>query len=279
MTRLDAYKHFDLFADQAQESFDTLLKNDARAQELAKRYSFYAIKGGAMGALDKRLVEVFFGQRPFDQVTVLTSGADGGFPTPRTTFVTERGACLRYERTDTGSVVCTLYPASTDSLKQREDLIFYGVVPASSLNSPQVLEKHWRAFISYMECTNIDGTPSLVDRIRVGWLRFIKPLSIKETIHSPEAVAAAKKIGGYVLTIGLSGFLLALINYYIGTKDIDQLQESQRLAIQEASYARGETQAQAAHIQSLERQIARIEVKPPVTTCPCTTNDRKLQKH
>ena len=279
MTRQDSYKQFDVFADNAQVIFDELLKTDVRATDLSKRYSFYAVKGGAMGGVDKRLVEVFFGARPFDHVTVL--GAEGGgFSSPRTTFMSERGACLRYERTDSGSVVCTLHPAETNNLKQVEEFIFYEVIrnPAI-LNSKKVVSRHWRAFISYMECTNIDSSSTFSDRVRVGWLRFTRQLSIGAKLQRSRLHAAAERIAGYVLTVGLSGFLLAIVNYYVGSKDIDQLRDQQKASSQSVARAQGSIEAQAGHIRYLESQVGEMQSKAsqPIS-CSCSSSPKQDAK-
>ncbi|MDZ5631879.1 hypothetical protein [Janthinobacterium sp. GMG1] len=276
MTRQEANKQFDIFADNANAVFNELLQADKRAPHLADKYSFYAIKGGAMGGVDKRLVEVFFGARPIDQVTVY--GTNGtGFPAPRTTFITERGACLRYERTDSGSVICTLYPATTENQKQVEDFILYETIQnPASLNSKKTVTRHWNAFISYMECTNVDSRATFFDRMRIGWLKFHRPLIINAKSHRPRLNSAAGKIAGYVLTVGLSGFLLAMINYYLGSKDVDQLRDEQRANVQSIGRAQGFLEAQSNHIKQLQSQIAEIKRSPSEESkCSCNSTLRQ----
>jgi len=211
MDRQDAYREFDAFADEAENRFKEIMKNDEKAKELASCYSFYVVKGGAQGAVDKRIVEIFFGNRPFDNVAIVAQDTNG-FPQKRNTFLTEQGACLRYERTDMGTVMVTLYPATTENLKQYEDFILYEYV-----KDPRRLRKnrynrvHWRAFISYMQCTSIDGKPSFSERARKSWIKVSRKLAVNGKVQQPKLVEGCLLIGRYVITVGLSGFLLALI--------------------------------------------------------------------
>jgi len=57
-------KDFEQFANGAETLFIGLLESDSRAKDLSSFYSFYVKKGGSMGGVKERVVEVFFGNRP-----------------------------------------------------------------------------------------------------------------------------------------------------------------------------------------------------------------------
>lgn len=251
MNRQGAYAQFERFAENAETVFNEFVSNDARAIKLSQEYSFYAVKGGANGGIDKRIVEIFFGARPFDEVTMLSDNGKG-FPAPRTTLLSERGACLRYERMDNGFVLCTLYPATTNNLRHVEDFILLEKIDnPSKLNFKRTISVHWRKFISYMEYTNIETSPHILDRLRVWWLRFTKPLSVDGRIRNRKVFVVFGKIFGYAITVGLSGFLLAIVNYYIDNKEIETIRNEQIQYIKDIKYANERIDDQKNQIQNL----------------------------
>jgi len=263
LSRQTRYDDFEKFADSAEATFNALLDADARAKSLSNFYSFYAVKGGAMGGLDKRVFEVFFGNRPIDHVETFES-KEGEFPQRQSKLLTERGVCLRYERTDIGTVICTLFPAETKSLHQREDsILLEWIAHPRSLHSQCKLNEHWRAFISYMECTSVDGEPSVLDKLRVSYLRFTQILVIDGRAGRRRITSVAGSIFSYALTIGLSGFLLTLINMFGASRDAEKLQTDYVAESRDLSDARGVVRAQSERIMSLEQRIDAIQCPKP----------------
>ncbi len=205
MRRNERYEEFEQFANKAESLFNGLLASDRRANNLSKFYSFYAKKGSAMGGVDKRVVEVFFGSKPIDDVKTFES-QDGAFSKRQSTLLTERGACLRYERTDIGTVICTLFPAETKNFRQKEDSILLAwIANPRSLHSKCKVHAYWRSLISYMQCTSVDGEPTMLDNWRIGYLRFTRRLIADGHVNKKRIVATIGSISRYILTIGLSG--------------------------------------------------------------------------
>ena len=235
--------------------FKGLLASDSRAQDLSTYYSFYAKKGGAMGGVDKRIVEVFFGNRPIDSVETFEP-LDGMFPQRQSKLLSERGVSLRYERTDTGTVICTLFPAETKASRQREDsILLEWIANPRSLHSKRKVGAHWRSLISYMQCTSVDGEPTALDKWRIGYLRFTRRLFVDGRAETTRIVAAIESAFRYALTIGLSGFLLTLINVFGGPKEVGKLQAEHVSLARELSDARGFIKAQSERIVSLEQRV------------------------
>lgn len=215
--RQSRYEAFTKFADSADSYFNDLRNCNKRAQEFHDTHTFYAVKGGAYGGVDKRIVEVFFGKRPID--SALTFEPDNMFAGPKVVLVMEQGAHLLYERTDIGSVLCTLYPAKTEALRQREDfLVLQRIRNPRWLNTNWIRKCHWRAFMSYMECTSVDGEPSLMDRMRVGYLRLMCPLVTGDRVSKRSIATGAQKLISFALTVGLSGFLLLAITRWFNVR-------------------------------------------------------------
>lgn len=255
MSRIERYEDFEQFANGAEALFNGLLAADSRAEELSTFYSFYAKKGGAMGGVDKRIVEVFFGNRAIDHVKTFES-QDRTFPQRHSKLLSERGASLRYERTDTGTVICTLFPAETKASRQREDsILLEWITNPRSLHSKRKVGAHWRSLISYMQCTSVDGEPTTLDKLRIGYLRFTRRLIVDGRAETTRIVAAIESAFRYALTIGLSGFLLTLINVFGGSKEAEKQQAELVSLTRVLSDAHGLIKAQSERIVSLEQRV------------------------
>jgi len=275
LIRQSRYKDFELFANEAKARFTNLRDADERANDFAEIYSFYAVKGGAMGGVDKRLVEVFFGNRPIDQIQTFELQGDQ-LPLQQHKTLIERGVVLHYQRTDAGTVVCTLFPANTMDLRQREDsIILDWIKNPKVLQSRRKIKTHWRAFISYMECTSVDGEPTVLDIIRVANLRFTRHLVIDGRIAKRKVVVAAEKILGYTLTVGLSGFLLLLINMMLPSGETEKAKAEITTVSRQLSEENEVIHAQKDNITSLKRGIDNIQK----TECEGSSPANKRSPH
>ncbi len=210
-------RDFESFRDSmAERWFGHLAEADERHVYFGSAYAFYVVKGGRMGGHDSRLLEVFYGNRPVDQ-TVETVSSGTGLPDIRTRFVVESGAALEYHRTERGTVFCLLTPARSEGFSPSESAVVLAHYRSpDSLHSPFEIDAHWRALMSYFECTALDGDPRWFDRFRVGWLRFTRPLIIGGKTQIPDYQAALFKIGEWSFTVGLSGAILFGIQWLIG---------------------------------------------------------------
>lgn len=260
MARLgDRNKSFKRFYDDSKATFEGFFQKDASANELAQFFTFYVAPGGSGFAKDDRVVEIFFGNRALGATQQLAFGPLG-FPTARRVTTTESGAHLIYERTDAGTVLVTLYPASTDTLKQREEFIVLGWIRSPhSICSKKVHRQHWNAFVSYMQCTSVDGMPTFVDRCRVAWMRFTKPMSIDKKIEGRRVSRAASTVLQYVLTIGLSGFLFSLVSLWESAGQDSQIRNERDALIRDAERWRVTTEMLNHRIESLESKLAKLQ--------------------
>ena len=114
-----------------QADFESRSKSDERSRRFADFYTLCIVPGGRNGGDDKRLTQVFYGNRPFDQVTKLQADNDGSI-VRATRLLTEHGACLHYQCDDSGRVACLLFPAKTEHMATKEDAIVLNIcLPAS----------------------------------------------------------------------------------------------------------------------------------------------------
>lgn len=212
--RLKRYAQFQKFHDNAQVTFKQLAARDMRCRRLERIHAFYVATGGASGGTDKRVVEVFFGNRPYDQVRPEMPP----FETSSPTYLVERGARLRYDRLDNGYVLCQLYPARTDRFGPIEQSIFmrFMLDPRRLTPDDTLLESHFNTLVSYMECTSLDGEPSWGDRIRVGNLRRWKKRVIGDQVQPRWLLQGLGRIIEFALVVGLSGFVLEIVRVFFG---------------------------------------------------------------
>ena len=210
-------REFEQFCDlMAERWFNGLAAGDERHAYFASAYSFYVKCGGRMGGKDRRQLDVFYGNRPVDQI-VESGPSEVGLPVSRVRFLVESGASLSYHRTERGTVLCMLAPARSEGFTARETtLVLEHYRSPRSLQAPSVAAAHWRALMSYFECTALDGDPRWADHLRVWWLRFTRPLVIDGVAQTPEILLGLRQIVVWSLTVGLSGAILFALQWLIG---------------------------------------------------------------
>lgn len=206
---------FDLFVREGKTIFQNIAERDSRHKSLERIYAFYVVPGGRVGGRDKRVFEVFYGNRPFERVEELTQ-EEGEFPKFRDRFLNAHGATLLYERGDDGIVLCTLYPAASENYRRREEAIILAIIRGTHiLTGAPILERHWRAFMSYMQYTSLDGEPTVGDRLRVWWLLSTRRLIIDNKAETAKVWTVSARILAFSATVGLSGFLLTIIQLWL----------------------------------------------------------------
>ncbi|MFI5022838.1 MAG: hypothetical protein ACHQRJ_14460 [Alphaproteobacteria bacterium] len=200
-------EHFANFFTKAKEEFGRIAAADSRASDFEQLYSFYIVPGGRDGGQNNRIVEVFFGQRPFDSAERTT--IENGRLKRHTAFATEFGATLQYYRQDDDTVVVFLYQAGT-----RDNQTSGPVVILDVIKNPKVLTRsrklkcHWRYFIAIMECSSIDGVPTWIDRMLRMWL-WITRYEIKDNRANRQRMWSWLSAAvAFFFTVGLAGWAL-----------------------------------------------------------------------
>lgn len=206
-TRHKRYSDFKSFLESANDRFTRYCQGDKDARRFDAIYHLCIAPGGRMGGIDKRQLEVFFGQRQYD---VQEKYGDNLRRSQR--LLTERGATLEYVQDDLGRVHCCLYPAASEGMKPLEDFIQLPMIDdPKRLSSDRDVRRHFRYLVAYMQCTSLDGEPRLAERLLVGWLRVTRTCGIDGRMQMPRIKSAFHEIVKFGLTVGLSGFLLAFV--------------------------------------------------------------------
>lgn len=196
------------FSKYSKPKYQEILLSNKKNRDLDAFYTLNVCPGGSQGRLNERVLEIFYGSRPFD--------AQRRDPFSRTnlSFLVEYGARLHYYLMDNGRAATVLYPAKTDNYAPIEDSILVSI----NFNPHHFYVKyarHFRLLNAYMRCTCLDGEPSYMDRMKVGILRFCRPMIIEGKQQPTRLYIWTTSIIKFALTVGLSGFLLLLIQSFM----------------------------------------------------------------
>lgn len=220
--RQEKINSFGEFLNDSERLFKNLLENDKYGKALHKLYTFHACPGGAMGGINDKEIEIKFGVRSIGVKRKFNSNMQ-----IQQSSELARGASLKYDRADNGDVFCCLYPATSENMKPREEVILIGVV-----KNPAKLKKwvhrHWKYFISYMEVLCIDGNPTIAHRIITYYLRNCKRYYENGKLHKSRTSRILKNIVIIIVTGGLSGLLIFGTSRYLDcdNRDLANAQES-----------------------------------------------------
>lgn len=221
-TRQDRRNDFDEFFRTAVAIFTEFRDNDPRAEKFQNIYMLNICPGSRAGGTNNRVVEVFWGSRPFETIT---QGRNW-------TALTEYGATLLYERDDSGFVIVSIYPANTDNRKPIESSITLDIwLDPIKLKDKSFLKKHWNDLMAYMECTSLDGNPTFLQRQRVSFLRTFKNLVVDNKWTPTKFSVFVREVFKWVLTVGLSGIIIYVLTQLTQPKTTEteiQLKEVNR---------------------------------------------------
>lgn len=213
--RQNRYAAFGKFYKESNTLFKKYADNP-ESKRLDSLYSFYVSPGGRFEGLNDKIVDIFYGNRPFNVVRTLN---DNFQETKK--FEKASGATLSYQRTDDGYVLCTISPAFSENLHRPEDFIILDMVKSPS----KLIKKsrwHWRFFQAYMESTCLDGNPSMIQKLYMVYLSCFKKYVIDGTLQKRKATKFFCDIMKYALTVGLSGFIILVVSWIKDSNNANQ---------------------------------------------------------
>ncbi len=207
--RQQRYEIFQEFLDSAAERFEALCAINNAANHFRDTYSFHVAPGGRMGGLNKCQLDVFFGARPYDEQKVIGNDFRANLK-----LLAERGASLEFTRDDHGRVHVLLSPAFTEGTRPLEDAILLGVVrnPLALLKE-SVISHYFNLLIAYMQCTCLDGNPTLVERLRIMQIRYFRRAFVDSKLCDSRFWVTIRTVLAWGATVGFSGTLLAFIQW------------------------------------------------------------------
>lgn len=201
-TRQDRSNDFDEFYKTAVDTFEAFRDNDPRAKKFEEIYKLHVRPGSRTGGNNKRVVEIFWGSRSLETITLGNTWKT----------LTEFGATLLFERDDNGFVMISIYPSGTDNRKPIESSISLKLwVDTIRLKDKSFLKSLWNDFMAYMECTSLDGNPTLLQRLRISYLRNFKHLVVDNKWLPTKFSEFCRDVFKWVLTVGLSGVIIYIL--------------------------------------------------------------------
>lgn len=201
-TRQDRRNDFDEFYKTVKATFEGFRDNDPTAEKFERIYMLSVCPESRAGGNNNRVVAVFWGSRPFETITLGNSWK----------ALTEYGATLLFERDDSGFVIISIYPAGTENKKPIESSISLKLwVDPIKLKDKSFLKEQWDELMAYMECTSLDGNPTLSQRLRISYLRNFKHLVVDNKWTPTKFSLFIREVFKWVLTVGLSGTIIYLV--------------------------------------------------------------------
>lgn len=208
-TRQERRNDFDEFYNSAKDTFIAFRDNDTKAEKFERIYMLSVCPGSRAGGNNNRIVEVFWGSRPFETITQGNSWKS----------LTEYGATLLFERDDSGFVMISIYPAGTKNKKPIESSISLKLwIDPIKLKSKSFLSSLWNDFMAYMEYTSLDGNPIIWQRLRISYLRNFKHLVVDKKWQPIKFSEFSKDILKWILTVGLSGVIIYFVTLFTQPK-------------------------------------------------------------
>ena len=266
--RVDRYKEFEKALAESKQLFEKECKRLSELSYFEKFYGFCVCPGGSQGGLNEKLLEVFFGHKPFEFYKDKPFLTPGGSLQRRTGCYTESGARLLYNRLDNGNVLCTLYPAETEDMRWgAEDFILIGIGSPSNLRRPRTVRRHLRWLGAYMSVTSLDGSPTFRQRLTVLWLRYFHRYKQDEKICFARLWASVRWVGSWVATVGLSGVLILGIERYLPDRNFAAINEERIQVTDTLKKIEGTAERILAAMNRPSRSAAKSS---PVPTKPIT---------
>jgi len=204
MTRRERYDIFKDFYSNSGKLFEEINSKNKQHIELRNAYGLCIAPGSRNGGQDTTVVEVFFGNRPYhtskkiDNLQITTE------------VEIAYGSTLHFFQIDTGYIFVTLYPAYTEKYKAQEEFIILGMVKnPKKLLQIKYITRLFKYLVSYLAVTSIEDKPTIIDRLRVFYLRMTRKYYIDKVTYEPKIKQFTVSAIKILLTVGFSGFLIA----------------------------------------------------------------------
>lgn len=145
---------------------------NARFEPLAAAYSFY------VDDKDSDRLQLWFANRSMFRKD------------NRGATAVEDGPALLYSLGPTGHVAIALYPAKSGLARVTEDHLYLDTGSFGGLQLSERLPRDIADLVAYGHVTSLDGDPTLLERLRVGWLRWTRSTQLGGQ-HTSAAVRRA----------------------------------------------------------------------------------------
>lgn len=246
---------FGFFYKNANDIFNNLQSKDVSSQTYKRRCMFHVCPGSRAGGDNPDVVDVFWGSQPVKRID-----KRDGFE-----MLTEDGVTMLFNLLPDGHVSITLYPAKTKVMRPIEDcILLHRFCKATWLLKERNQKALWRDFMAYTECTSLIGNPSILQRLRMFWVKYSRPVCINSVQQPIRVLQHIRRIITFGLSVGLSGFLLVAVQqcHKEESKDYSPLIEQNNTTIDNVLKTQEEilkeTKSVNASIDSVVKQVPQL---------------------
>lgn len=193
---------FGLFSSYIKKWVEEAAKADVKHQN--RRANLVILDRDTKHEYYETYVDVFYGATPLGPIVEHNGSRK---------FIVASGGSLRYNLIEDGRVMVSISPRKSENLSVIEKGYLLTVVKTpKALLSSHAIKKHWSLFSSYIEVTATEGHPSIGDKIKVSYIRWVLPEFMGKTFERRKL----KKIIKFLLyLVPVALLIMAVLNYFI----------------------------------------------------------------
>lgn len=224
--RIEAFR---AFRDNAETTFNSFKEKSSSFQKFDDMYTLYICPKGRNGGRNERLCEVFYGSGIYDQERTL----DNNFNVSVRNLL-ETGATLAFSLLDDGYVLVVLDLPYTEGMKPRISKVVMDLHLDPRKLTQRRLKIYWELFNLGMEMYSLTGDPKWNQKVYWTCWVFFKQIVKDDNLQERECYKLAKTLANYVLSVGLSGFLIYWLTIAPQNKDQSRVEHLLERLIEQA---------------------------------------------
>lgn len=224
--RIEAFK---TFRENAKETFNSFRDESPSFQKFDDAYILNVCPKGRNGGTNEKLCEVFYGWRIYDQERTLDNGFNVSI---RNLF--ETGATLAFSLLDDGYVLVVLHLPYTEGMKPRISKVVMDLHLDPRKLTQRRLKIYWELFNLGMEMYSLTGDPKWNQEVYWTCWVFFKQIVKDDYLQERGCYKLVKTLANYVLSVGLSGFLIYLFTIAPQNKDQSRVEHLLERLIEQA---------------------------------------------
>lgn len=198
---------FDCFRNEAEQKGREIVATIPRAQALIDAQDFLA------QSATRYTVQFWFGKHFPGRCYLDQDGKEK--------WATEDGAYLIYSFGPTGAVAVFLQPARSEVMNANEKFVLLHIGRLSWFQLCGRLRRDLKDLVAYNYATTLDGEPTIVERVRVAWIKLVSLIEVRGEQSIParrvlfggigflarvSVMAMLKPLGALVVIIAIAAY-------------------------------------------------------------------------
>ncbi len=218
---MDCFKKHEVFQEFKEEAKDLFSKSLVKYENdiYGKNYMIKVCPGGWDGGCDINRVDISYGSRPIGQMIVRDQ--NDAFANTRIKLEADRGAWMMIYHYGNGRTLISIMPANTERQKRSEsEIVLYYLANPKKLKNKWFIKRLLRILKSYMAITCCIGVPSIIDWLRVLWIKITRTKIVDGCTIQPYYSRAILRFLSFFFQVGFSGFVVVLVLQKIFTNTV-----------------------------------------------------------